>query len=82
MRIVAIVGGLVLGLLGLFMSVCGGGLLVSLGYSTLSDLFGPHRDPGAFNGLFLLVLPAGFLTMGIVVCRVAYHLLSKRLKDK
>ena len=40
MRIVAIVGGLVVGLLGLFMSVCGGGFLASMGYDTLRNLFG------------------------------------------
>jgi len=81
-RIVAIMGGLVVGLVGLFMSVCGGGLLVSMGYDTLRNLFGAHRDPSAINGLFLLLLPAGSLALGIVVCRSAYQILRQHLKDK
>jgi hypothetical protein len=81
MRIVAIVGGLLVGLLGLFMSVCGGGFLVSFGYDTLRYLFGTHRDPSAINGLFLLLLPAGSLVLGIVVCRSAYRILRKHLKE-
>jgi len=75
-------GGLVVGLVGLFMSVCGGGLLVSMGYDTLRNLFGAHRDPSAINGLFLLLLPAGSLALGIVVCRSAYQILRQHLKDK
>jgi hypothetical protein len=82
MRIVAIVGALIAGLLGLFMSVCGGGLLVSLGYDTLRNVFGMHRDPSAFNGLFLLLVPAGSLALGIVLCRLAYQSVRRNLNDK
>lgn len=82
MRMVAIVGGLVAGLLGLFMSVCGGGFLLSLGYQILRSLFGAHRDPSAINGLFLLLVPAGSLALGIIVCRSAFQILRKHLKDK
>jgi cell division protein FtsX len=82
MRIAAIVGGLMLGLFGLFMSVCGGGLVVSMGFDTLRRLFGAHRDPTAINGLFVLLMPAGFLVLGIFVCRSAYQTLRKHLNDK
>jgi ammonia channel protein AmtB len=82
MRIVPIVVGLIVGLVGLFMSVCGGGFLVSLGYDTLRNLFGVHRDPGAIGGLFVLLLPTGSLALGIVVCRSAYQILREHLKDK
>jgi hypothetical protein len=82
MRIVSIVVGLVVGLVGLFMSVCGGGFLVSLGYDAWRNLFGVHRDPSAINGLFVLLLPAGSLALGIVVCRFAYQILREHLKDK
>jgi cell division protein FtsX len=82
MRFVAIVGGLILGLVGLFMSVCGGGLIASLGYDALRNLFGPHRNPNAVNQLFVLIVPAGFLALGIVACRSAYQTLRRELKDK
>jgi hypothetical protein len=50
MRIIAIVGGLLVGLAGLFMSVCGGGLLVKGAFHT--EIWG---IPAAFLllGLFL-----------------------------
>ncbi len=81
-RIVAIVVGLVVGLVGLFMSVCGGGFLASMGYDILRSLFGAHRNPGAFDGLLLLLIPAGSLALGIVVCRSAYQMLRSHFKDK
>lgn len=82
MRIIAIVGGLVVGLLGLFMSVCGGGFLASMGYGILRNLFAAGRNSNAIYGLFVLLLPAGFLALGIVVCRYAYQILRKNLKDE
>jgi hypothetical protein len=81
-RVVAILIGLVLGLLGLFMSVCGGGFLASMGYDTLRGLFGAHRDPNAINGLFMLLLPGGSLVVGIVLCWSAYQILRTRPEDK
>jgi hypothetical protein len=82
MRIVAIVCGLVVGLVGLLMSVCGGGFRVSMGYDTLRGLFGAHPDPSAINGLFMLLVPAGSLALGIVVCRAAYQILRDQRQDK
>jgi hypothetical protein len=81
-RIVSILVGLVVGLVGLFMSVCGGGFLASMGYSTWRSLFGAQRDPSAANGLFVLLLPAGSLALGIVVCRFAYQILRDTFNDK
>jgi hypothetical protein len=81
MRMVVIVGGLVVGLLGLLMSVCGGGFMFSLGYGALRNLFSAHRDPSAINGLFFLLIPAGSLALGIVLCRSALQILRKHLRD-
>lgn len=80
MRIIAIIGALVLGLIGLFMSVCGGGVMLSMGRDTWHNFFGAHHDPNAINGLFLMLLPAGFLALGIVVSRSAYRTLRKNFK--
>jgi len=82
MRIVPILVGLVIGLVGLFMSVCGGGFLASMGYDTWRSLFGAQRDPSAINGFFLLLLPAGSLALGIVVCRFAYQMIREQFKDR
>ncbi len=82
MRIIPIVTGLIVGLLGLFMSVCGGGFLASMGYETWRSLFGAQRDPSAVNQGLLMLLPAGSLAVGIVVCRFAYQILREQFKDK
>jgi hypothetical protein len=81
MRVVAIVGGLILGLLGLFMSVCGGGFLVSIGLDSLHYLLDAQHHPNALNGLFLLLIPATSLALGIVACRSAYRILRKHLDE-
>jgi len=81
MRIVAIIGALLLGLIGLFMSVCGGGLILSMGRETWRGLSGAHHNPNAINGLFQLLMPAGFLALGIVLCRNAYKILRKDPKS-
>jgi cell division protein FtsX len=82
MRVLAILGGLLVGLVGLFMSVCGGGLLVSLGYRVLRGLFDAQPRTNAFSGLFLLLVPAGSLALGIFVCRTAYQILRRNLEDE
>lgn len=79
MRIVAIVGALIVGLLGLFMSVCGGGFLVTLGFDTLSYLFDAHRKSDALGELPLLFISAVSLAIGVVVCRFAFRVLRKHL---
>jgi len=79
MRILGIVGGLLVGLVGLFMSVCGGGFLLSMGFATLRNIFGPSHDPGAAGALFV---PAGSLALGILVCRKAYQILQKQSKGE
>jgi hypothetical protein len=80
MRILGIVVSLLVGLVGLFMSVCGGGLLLSMGFATLRNIFGPTHDPGAAGALFILLVPAGSLALGILVCRKAYQILQKQSK--
>lgn len=80
MRIIAILGSLIVGLVGLFMSVCGGGFLISFGYAALRNIM--DHTPNAFYGLSNLLLPAGFLAVGIVVCRFAYQSVRRDLNDK
>jgi hypothetical protein len=75
MRIVPILVALIVGLVGLFMSVCGGGFLASEGYDA-------WRSPGPNNGLLELLLPAGSLALGIVVCRFAYKMIREQFKDR
>ena len=75
MRIVPIVVALIVGLVGLFMSVCGGGFLASAGYDA-------WRTPGPNNGLLEMLFPAASLALGIVVCRFAYQMIRQQFKDR
>jgi hypothetical protein len=66
MRIILIIGALLLGLVGLFMSVCGGGFLIRMTYGAVTNIVhsGHWQEwPGV---LILLALPAAFATGGAV----------------
>jgi len=65
-RIVVIVGALLAGLFGLFMSVCGGGLLIGFGNNAIRLLRSPAPQYFAIN-LASLALPAGCLIVGVFI---------------
>jgi hypothetical protein len=80
MRIVAILGGLLIGLVGLFLSVCGGGLLASIAYNELQRLLGAHANPNDISAAW--IFPAGFLALGIFLCWKAYRIVRKSFKNE
>jgi hypothetical protein len=68
MRVILIIGALLLGLIGLFMSVCGGGFFIRMGYDAIANIIrsGHWQEwPGA---LVLLTIPAACATGGGVLC--------------
>jgi TRAP-type C4-dicarboxylate transport system permease small subunit len=65
-RIVVIVGALLAGLVGLFMSVCGGGVLIGLGYNTVISL-SRGLPANVVGNLFFLAVPVGFTLLGVFV---------------
>jgi hypothetical protein len=71
-----------LGLIGLLMSLCGGGFFVMMGYQSLRVIFGPVRDPSAYPALMLLVIPAGFIALGAVIGWNCFKYVKRELNRK
>ena len=63
MRYILIIGAFLAGLVGLFMSVCGGGFFVMLVYNALRNIARPGRQDQLFGALTVLVIP-GALAVG------------------
>jgi hypothetical protein len=69
-----------LGLVGLFMSVCGGGFLIRMTYGAVTNIVhsGHWQEwPGV---LILLAFPAAFATGGAVLCWVSARYLRKQIR--
>lgn len=75
MRLVTVIAALLLGMVGLLMSLCGGGFLLTLAYSAFTNSVGSGHPGQLLNGLTLLVLPAAFLAGGVLLCRWAWRFL-------
>jgi hypothetical protein len=67
MRKIMIVAAGLMGVLGLLMSICGGGFFVMMGYENLRVIFGPVHDSTAYAALTLLVIPAAFTALGAFI---------------
>ncbi len=65
-RIIVIVGALLAGLFGLFMSVWGGGLLIGVGNNAIRLMRSAAPQYRAINVLSL-ALPAGCLIVGVII---------------
>jgi hypothetical protein len=64
MRKITIVGAIFAGLVGLFMSVCGGGFFVMLAYNFVINIIRSGQQNQMFGALVLLVIPAAFAVGG------------------
>jgi hypothetical protein len=64
MRKITIVGAILAGLVGLFMSVCGGGFFVMMAYDSVSNIIRSGRQNQMFGALAFLVIPAAFAVGG------------------
>jgi hypothetical protein len=81
MRILLILGALLLGLLGLFMSLCGGGFFIRVAYEAVADTFrsGPSQDwPG---GMVLLAVPAVCAVVGATLCWSCAKFIRKAMRE-
>jgi hypothetical protein len=83
MRIILIIGALLMGLVGLLMSVCGGTLLVQLISQGFGALFDGHNGSGQQLGigvLLFIVLPAGCLVGGGMLCWASFSYIRARAR--
>jgi hypothetical protein len=81
MRIILIIGALLLGLVGLFMSVCGGGFFIRMAYDSVSSLVLSGRWQDWPAALILLAIPAACATVGGLLCWISAKYLRNRMRD-
>jgi hypothetical protein len=80
MRIILIIGALLLGLVGLFMSLCGGGFFIRMGYDSVASLIRSGRWQDWPAALILLVIPAACATGGGILCWISARYLRNRIR--
>ncbi len=80
-RIVVIVGVMLAGLFGLFMSVCGGGLLIGFGTNAFRLLRSPAPQYVAIN-VMSLAFPAGCLIVGVFIVVKCVKSIREALKAR
>lgn len=82
MRILVIIASFLLGLVGLLMSVCGGGLFYSQALRAGFSLFHPtgaNHGAGSFNVLLISAFVAG---IGVLLCWAAVQLYRQSERDE
>jgi hypothetical protein len=81
MRIMLIIGALLLGLVGLFMSVCGGGFLIRMGYDASATIGRSGHWQDWLGALMLLSIPAVCAAIGASLCWFCVKSLRKITHD-
>lgn len=77
MRKITIIGAILVGLVGLLMSLCGGASFAIMAYGTISDIVRSGRYQ-AINGLVLLIIPAIFVVGGGAIFWVCFKYLRRQ----
>lgn len=77
MRIILIIGALLLGLVGLLMSVCGGAFFFRMGYEAVVNLFHRRNPPDMYAVAIVLIIPFAALVIGVTLCLVCYRYLRR-----
>jgi hypothetical protein len=81
-RIVTIVLTLLVGLASLFVSVCGGGFLVSLSYQALRQVFQPTGTNDALAVLPVMMFAAGCAAVGGWACWRCIQFIRRELSKR
>ena len=79
MRKITIIGALLAGLLGLFMSLCGGGFFVMMAYDSVRNIIRSGQQDQMFGALVLLVIPAAFAVGGAALFWVCFQFIRRRV---
>jgi hypothetical protein len=72
MRQIIIIGAFLAGLLGLFMSLCGGGFFVMMAYDSVRNIIRPGQQDQMFGALVFLGIPAAFAVGGAALFWVCF----------
>jgi hypothetical protein len=78
-RKVIIIGAFLAGLLGLFMSLCGGGFFVMMAYDSVRNVIRSGHQDQMFGALVLLAIPAAFAVGGAALFWVCFKFIRRRV---
>ncbi len=78
MRKITIIGVFLAGLLGLFMSLCGGGFFVTMAYDSVRNIIRSGQQDQMFGALVLLVIPAAFAVCGAALFWACFKFIRRR----
>jgi Na+/melibiose symporter-like transporter len=78
MRKITIIGAFLAGLVGLFMSVCGGGFFVTMAYDFVRNIFRGRQDQ-TIGALVFLAIPAAFAVGGASLFWVCFKFIRRRV---
>ena len=78
MRKITIVGTFLAGLLGLFMSLCGGGFFVVMAYDSVRNIMRSGQPNQMFGALVLLIIPAAFAVCGAALLWACFRFIRRR----
>jgi len=78
MRKIIIIGAFLAGLLGLFMSLCGGGFFVMMAYDSVRNIIRSGQQDQMFGALALLVIPGAFAVCGAALFWVCFKFIRRR----
>jgi membrane protein implicated in regulation of membrane protease activity len=78
MRKITIIGALLAGLIGLFMSLCGGGFFLVMAYNSVTNIIRSGQQDQMFGVLVLLVIPAGFAVCGAALFWACFKFIRRR----
>jgi hypothetical protein len=82
MRIILILGALLLGLIGLFMSVCGGGFFIRMAYEAGANIMRSGHWQEWMGIMILLSIPAVCAAIGASLCWFCVQYLRRITHDK
>ena len=78
MRQITIIGAFLAGLLGLFMSLCGGGFFVVMAYDSVRNIVRSGQHNQMFGALVLLIIPAAFAVCGAALVWTCFRFIRRR----
>lgn len=81
MRQIIIIGAFLAGLIGLLMSLCGGGFFIAMGYQVIRNINHSGQQDQMNAGLVLLAIPAIFIVCGGAMFWACFRFIRRRKDD-
>ena len=82
MRKIVIILAFLAGLLGLFMSLCGGGFFVTMAYDAVNAIIRSRQPDQMAGALVLLIIPGAFAVGGAALAWVCFKIIRRDVRPE